>query len=61
MNKFGESENRLGMKMNFCKLLCLCYCFHLRFCTSHAILTFQIKLREREYLERTHYLTHLTG
>lgn len=23
MNKFGESENRLGMKMKFCSLFCV--------------------------------------
>lgn len=28
VNKFDESKNRLGMKMNFCSLFCLCSCFH---------------------------------
>lgn len=56
MNKFGESENRLGMKISFCSLFCLCSCFHFRFYTSHVILPFQIKLREREHLEGTIYL-----
>lgn len=59
MNKFGESENKLGMKLNFCGLFSLCYCSHFRFCAYRAILPFQMKLRGREHLEGTIYLTHL--
>lgn len=55
MNKFGESEKRLGMKRNFCSLFYLCYCFNFRFCTSQLSSLF--KLSEERILG-THHLSN---